>query len=109
MGSAGTSIAGWRPSPAPPRRSLTATWRAAFKACDLAGIAVTVVEAFAPSAEDLGQTLSLDTDPAARIEGDEELLTQMLVNLVENALRHAGSGARIAVKVRATAGGGARL
>jgi signal transduction histidine kinase len=34
------------------------------------------------------------------IEGDPELLTQMLVNLVENAMRHAGPQARI--RVRAT-------
>jgi signal transduction histidine kinase len=83
--------------------------RAAFRPCDLAGIAATVVEAFAPSAEDLGQALSLDVERPVWIDGDEELLTQMLVNLVENALRHAGPGARIAVKVLAGARGGARL
>lgn len=71
--------------------------RAAFRSCDLAEIAETVVEAFAPSAEDQRQTLTLDAHGTVTVDGDRELLTQMLVNLVENALRHAGAGARIVV------------
>ncbi len=73
--------------------------RAAFRPCDLARIARTVVEAFAPSAEDARQTLTLSAAEPLLIDGDPELLTQMLVNLVENALRHAGAGARIVVRV----------
>ncbi len=38
-----------------------------------------------------------------RIEGDAELLTQMLVNLIENGLRHTPAGAVIIVSVRAGA------
>jgi signal transduction histidine kinase len=71
--------------------------RGAFQTCDLAAIARTVVEAFAPSAEDDSQTLSVEVARPILTEGDPELLTQMLVNLVENALRHAGPGARIVV------------
>jgi signal transduction histidine kinase len=73
--------------------------RAAFRPCDLAAIARTVVEAFAPSAEENRQSLTLAVDSARTVDGDAELLTQMLVNLVENALRHAGDGARIEVRV----------
>jgi signal transduction histidine kinase len=73
--------------------------RAAFRATDLAQLAGTVVDAFAPSAEDARQTLRLEGEPALTIDGDPELLTQMLVNLVENALRHAGEGAAIRVGV----------
>lgn len=73
--------------------------RAAFRATDLAQLAGTVVDAFAPSAEDARQTLRLEGEPALTIDGDPELLTQMLVNLVENALRHAGEGASIRVGV----------
>ena len=72
--------------------------RAAFQETDLAAIARTVVEAFAPSAEDTGQTLTLDAPEPVPAQGDRELLTQMLVNLVENALRHAGPTARIQVR-----------
>jgi signal transduction histidine kinase len=71
--------------------------RAAFRPSDLSAIGHTVVEAFAPSAEDARQTLRLEADARAPVVGDPELLTQMLVNLVENALRHAGPGADIRV------------
>jgi signal transduction histidine kinase len=72
--------------------------RTAFRPLDLALLARTVVEAFAPSAEDSGQALTLEGDGPLIIEGDPELLTQMLVNLVDNALRHAGAGAEIRVR-----------
>ena len=78
--------------------------RASFRSCDLTVVAKTVVDAFAPSAEDQHQTLVLDADGPAPVDGDAELLTQMLVNLVENALRHAGAGARVQVRVRGQAG-----
>jgi signal transduction histidine kinase len=55
------------------------------------------VEAFAPSAEDQRQTPTLEADAPALVEGDLGLLTQMLVNLFENALRHAGPDTRIVV------------
>jgi signal transduction histidine kinase len=66
--------------------------RAAFGTVDLAVTAATVVDAFAPSAEDAGATLRLEAAAPLPIDGDPELLTQMLVNLVENALRHGGPG-----------------
>ena len=73
--------------------------RAAFRPCNLATVAQTVTEAFAPSAEDMQQSLTLVVEAQASVDGDAELLTQMLVNLVENALRHAGPGARICSSV----------
>ncbi|HEY3695282.1 HAMP domain-containing sensor histidine kinase [Phenylobacterium sp.] len=72
--------------------------RAGFRPCNLQTIARTVVDAFAPSAEEAGQRLRLAGDGPAPVDGDVELLTQMLVNLVENALRHAGPGAEIVVE-----------
>jgi signal transduction histidine kinase len=74
--------------------------RAAFRPTDLGDIARTVVDAFAPSAEDAGQSLQFDGEDNVIVEGDRELLTQMLANLVENALRHGGE--RVRVMVRAT-------
>jgi signal transduction histidine kinase len=73
--------------------------RAAFQTVDLTVIAQTVVEAFAPSAEDEGLSLCLEASIPLIIHGDRELLTQMLVNLVENALRHAGAAAQVRVYV----------
>jgi signal transduction histidine kinase len=82
--------------------------RAGFRRVDLRQLAATVVDAFSPSAEDAARSLTLESGPEIIIDGDRELLTQMLVNLVENALRHAGEGARIRVGV-AHEPGGARL
>ena len=72
--------------------------RAAFRAVDLTALAQTVAEAFAPSAEDGGQAIHFEDGERTMIEGDPELLTQMLANLIENALRHAGDGARVSVR-----------
>jgi signal transduction histidine kinase len=77
--------------------------RAGFRPTDLSLIGQTVVEAFAPSAEEVGVTLSCEAPAPLTVEGDPELLTQMVVNLVENGLRHAGPGARVLVRVE-TAG-----
>jgi signal transduction histidine kinase len=73
--------------------------RAGFRPTDLAEVCRTVVEAFAPSAEDAGATLSLEAIAPVVIDGDAELLTQMVVNLVENSLRHAGRNAAVRVVV----------
>jgi signal transduction histidine kinase len=73
--------------------------RAGFRPVDLASLARTVVEAFGPSAEDTGQSLTLDVGASPSVDGDPELLTQMLVNLVENAMRHAGPKAHIRVSI----------
>jgi signal transduction histidine kinase len=75
--------------------------RAAFREVDLTIIARDVVEAFAPSAEEGGRKLMADIAGPALVEGDAELLTQMLVNLVENGLHHTLPGSVI----RVTAGG----
>lgn len=79
--------------------------RAGFRPTDLAALAGTVVEAFSPSAEEAGQSLTLGPAQTALIEGDAELITQMLVNLVENAMRHAGPTAAIGVGVAGDAEG----
>lgn len=75
--------------------------RAAFRPVDLTSLAQAVVADFAPSAEDAGQMLTLAAGAPLAVEGDPELLTQMLVNLVENALRHAGGRAKVTVRVEA--------
>ena len=66
--------------------------RAAFRPLDLQALARAVAEDFAPAAEDSGHRLLFADGPPAWIEGDPELLTQMTVNLVENALRHTPPG-----------------
>jgi len=75
--------------------------RAAFRRVDLQALVRAVAEDFAPAAEDAGHRLEFQDGPPAWIEGDSELLTQMTVNLVENALRHtpAGSTVRLSTAV----------
>ena len=69
--------------------------RAAFRPVDLQALARSVAEDFAPAAEDAGHRLEFQDGPPAWIEGDAELLTQMTVNLVENALRHTPQGCTV--------------
>ena len=74
--------------------------RAGFDRVDLSEISRMVVEAFAPSAEDEGRTLVIQQDIPVPIDGDRELLVQLVANLVENALRHTPAGTRIEVSAR---------
>jgi signal transduction histidine kinase len=78
--------------------------RAAFRRVDLSAIAATVAEAFAPSAEEAGYSLTAEVAPGIVVHGDQELLTQMLVNLVENALRHTPPGTRVRLLLGRQAG-----
>jgi len=71
------------------------TRKAAFSAVDLSDIFRSIAETYGAVAEDRGQSVAAAIDPGIRILGDRELLTQMLANLVENAIRHTPIGARI--------------
>jgi signal transduction histidine kinase len=73
--------------------------RSGFRNLDLSGICATVVEAFTPAAEDAGKTLIDAITPDLHSQGDRELLTQMIANLVENAIRHTPAGTRIVVSL----------
>lgn len=81
------------------------TRRAGFARFNLSTTFLTVAEAFAPAAEDAGQTLAAAIEPDLEITGDRELVTQMLANVVENAIHHTGPGTRIAVALRRDATG----
>jgi signal transduction histidine kinase len=75
------------------------TRRAGFRELDLSSIFTTAVEAFGPAAEDAGKTMCEQIAPNIRINGDRELLIQLLANLVENAIRHTPAGTRIEVSL----------
>lgn len=75
------------------------TRRSGFREFDLSAVFTVVVEAFAPAAEDAGKRLEAKIKPAIRFLGDRELLTQMVANLVENAIRHTPAGTRIEVSL----------
>jgi len=77
------------------------TQRAGFVAADLSAIAQSVAEVYAPAAEERGQSLAADIAPGVTLTGDPALLTQMLANLVENAIRHGRQGGRVALSLGA--------
>ena len=63
-------------------------------------------DAYGAVAEENGQILSLRiTEPEATVHGDQQLLTQMIANLVENAMRHAPTDTRIVVSLSRDANG----
>ena len=83
---------------------LDAPGAAALQAVELEAIARQVLGEAAPAALARGQSLSLDHDGAIRVKGDATLLAVLVRNLVDNAIRHAPEGARIEVRLSATAG-----
>ena len=76
--------------------------RAHFDRVELGEVAETMVEVYAPDAEEGGQTISLKLDAPEPVFGERTLIGQMLANLIENALRHAGPNSQIAVSVEGT-------
>ncbi len=71
--------------------------RAGFAAVDLSEMVRTIVETYTPVAEDHGHVLMPAVAAGQSVRGDRDLLTQMLANLVENALCHTPVGSSIAV------------
>jgi two-component system phosphate regulon sensor histidine kinase PhoR len=67
---------------------------------DLTDVATSVVNTFAHRADTLGIELELDAPDAVDVEADRGRLTQVAVNLVDNALRHTPADGRVVVEVR---------
>jgi signal transduction histidine kinase len=82
--------------------------RARFEPTNLSSVAENVIEAFAAVAEDEGRTLDARIEAEITVHGDRELLTQMLANLAENALRHTPVGTTVEVRLERV-NGSARL
>ena len=73
--------------------------RQKFTPVDVSAVTEAVAEVYAGVAEDAGMTLTCQTRGSAVIEGDRDLLTQGLANLIENALRHCPPGTAITCAV----------
>lgn len=71
------------------------TRRKGMVMADISEICERLREAFGAVAEDQGRTLVADIAPGIRIRGDPDQLTQMLANLIENALTHTPAGTTI--------------
>ena len=75
------------------------TRRAAFGDVNLGQVVAAVAETYAAVAEDRGQQLKVDIDSSTAVQGDQELLTQMIANLIENSIRHCPAGTQITVSL----------
>ena len=73
-----------------------------FSEVDLSEIMDRVFHAYVPVAEDASHILSSDIEPAVKVRGDAELLTQAATNLIENALVHTPSGSHVSLSVKQT-------
>ena len=81
--------------------------RTAFVTFPAARLVRDLAETYEPVVAEADQTLSLEIDDRAEapIFGDRKMIMQMLVNLIENASRYAGSGAHIRLGLSADADG----
>lgn len=80
--------------------------RAGFARFDLSAVVETVAEVHAPAAEARGQVLEIRIAPGIATFGDRDLVTQMLSNLVDNAVKHGREGGRITLALTAQPAGG---
>lgn len=66
-----------------------------FEPVDLSELLEQLAEIYRPVAEDAGHTLTAAISPNITVPGDRELLSQMFVNLIENAVTHTPPGTAI--------------
>ena len=78
------------------------TDRKNFEPVDLAELAEKTASFLAPMADELGQTVALDLAPVPAIEADKSMLQQMAINILRNAVEHAGKGAAITLRIATT-------
>jgi len=65
----------------------------------LGDVASSVITTFAQRAQALGVALSIARDDRAEVVADRDRITQILVNLVDNALRHTPAAGTVAVSI----------
>ena len=82
--------------------------RSGFERFCLSALAEDVCETFGPALEEDGRILRQEIEPDLWIQGDQELVTLSLANLIENAAAHTPIGAQVTVSLR-RAGSGVEL
>ncbi len=68
---------------------------------DLSVLVSDLAESYQPSAEDGNRVLIREIEPGIVVNGNRELLAQLVVNLLDNALRHTPRGTAIAIALAA--------
>jgi len=71
--------------------------RQVFEPVALAALVAGMVEFYEPVAEEQGAIIASVIEPGLAAAGDRDLLAGALANLLDNALKYGGSGARVAV------------
>jgi signal transduction histidine kinase len=79
--------------------------QAGFAAVDLSELFASMAEVYAPVAEDSGHTVTAHVQNGVDFRGDRALLTQMLSNLIENAIHHTPAGTHINLSLNASSDG----
>ncbi len=77
-----------------------------LESLDLSEIAGDVVELYEPLAEEAGATLSIQTVGPVTIQGNRELLSQTLSNIIDNAIKYAAAVEKPAIAVNVKAENG---
>lgn len=74
--------------------------RAKFDAVDLGQLVRDTADIYEAVVEETGRSLRVETDHPSVVQGDRVLLTQMLANLIENAMRHTPEGTEMRLIAR---------
>jgi signal transduction histidine kinase len=72
---------------------------------DLAALAASLVELYAPGMRAAGLEVTFDAGEPAPLTGNRQLLAQLITNLLENALKYVPAGGHVNVRVRPSAAG----
>jgi signal transduction histidine kinase len=76
--------------------------QAGFTPLDLSELFASMAEVYGPVAEDTGHIVTAQVQSGLGFKGDRTLLTQMLSNLIENAIHHTPAGTRINLSLSAS-------
>lgn len=82
--------------------------RATFESIELASLVSEIVHSFEPLAKAVGQGLHFEAGPPVTVQADREWLTQIILNLLDNASKYGPAGQTISVRVSHD-GRGARI
>lgn len=81
-------------------RFQTGSGRSRFQDVDLRALMVHIIATYETIIEDSGKTLRVQLpDKAPYVRGNSGLITEMVVNIIENAIQHCPSGTEISVSV----------